>query len=155
MSEIEIHLVRYGSPVAQRLVAAALADLGVRYGGPGDETPVEPFEFDPPEGAFLVAYLAGEPVGCGGWRSHGTTEEIAELKRMYTAPDARGRGVGRQMLAAVERSVREYGRKEIILECGDKQPEAIALYESAGYRRIPNFGHYRDAPGCLSYGRTL
>ncbi|MEV4199135.1 GNAT family N-acetyltransferase [Micromonospora globbae] len=155
MSEIEIRLVPFDSPVAQRLIRAALADLGARYGGSGDETPVDPAEFVPPAGAFLVAHLDGEPVGCGGWRSHGDTGEVAELKRMYTDPAARGRGVARAVLAAVERSAREHGRKRMILECGDRQPEAVAMYTSAGYERIPNFGFYKDAPGCLSYGRTL
>lgn len=74
---------------------------------------------------------------------------------MYTAPAARGRGVARAVLAAVEHSARDQGRKRMILECGDKQPEAIAMYTSAGYERIPNFGFYQDAPGCLSYGRPL
>lgn len=155
MSEIEISAARFDSAVAQLLVRAALADLGARYGGSGDDTPVDAAEFEPPGGSFLIARLGGEPVGCGGWRSHGEVGETAELKRMYTSPAARGRGVARTLLAAVERSARDQGRKRIILECGDKQPEAIAMYASAGYERIPNFGHYRDVPGCLSYGRTL
>lgn len=155
VSQIEIRVLRFDSEVAQRLVRAALADLGARYGGSGDETPVDAAEFEPPGGAFLVAYLEGKPVGCGGWRSHGDCGEVAELKRMYTAPTVRGRGVARAVLAAVERSAREQGRKRIVLECGDKQPEAIAMYLAAGYERIPNFGYYRDSPGCLSYGRML
>ena len=114
---------------------------------------VEPTEFVPPHGEFLVAHLDGVPVGCGGWRSHG--DDTAELKRMYTAPDVRGRGVARALLAAVEESARRHGRKRVILECGDRQPEAIGLYTSSGYERIPNFGYYADAPGCLSYGRAL
>ena len=155
VSEIEIRVRRFDAPESQALIRAALADLGARYGGSGDETPVDAAEFEPPAGTFLVAYLDGQPVGCGGWRSHGDDGETAELKRMYTAPAARGRGVARAVLAAVEHSAREQGRKRIILECGDKQPEAIAMYTSAGYERIPNFGFYQDAPGCLSYGRPL
>lgn len=155
VQEIEIHVVPFDSPVALRLITSALADLGARYGGDGDETPVDAREFTPPHGAFLVAHLDGQPVGCGGWRSHGTDGETAELKRMYTAPQARGRGVARTVLAAIERSAREQGRKRLILECGDRQPEAIAMYTSAGYERIPNFGYYADEPGCLSFGRTL
>ncbi|MFI5485374.1 GNAT family N-acetyltransferase [Micromonospora echinaurantiaca] len=153
MTEIEIHAARFDSPEAQRLIRDALADLGARYGGSGDDTPVDAAEFEPPDGAFLIARLDGQPVGCGGWRSHG--EGTAELKRMYTAPAARGRGVARALLAAVERSAREQGRKRLILECGDRQPEAIGLYTSTGYERIPNFGFYKDEPGCLSFGRTL
>ncbi|MEU9823856.1 GNAT family N-acetyltransferase [Micromonospora chersina] len=155
MSEIEIRVRRFDAPESQALIRAALADLGARYGGSGDETPVDAAEFEPPAGTFLVAYLDGQPVGCGGWRSHGDDGETAELKRMYTAPAARGRGVARAVLAAVEHSARDQGRKRIILECGDKQPEAIAMYTSAGYERIPNFGFYQDAPGCLSFGRPL
>jgi GNAT superfamily N-acetyltransferase len=137
------------------LVAAALVDLGERYGGSGDGTPIEAVEFDPPEGAFLVAYLDGQPVACGGWRSHERRNEVAEIKRMYTVPGARGRGIARAMLAAVENSARSYGRSRIILETGDRQPEAISLYESAGYERIPNFGFYRFEEGCVSFGRNL
>lgn len=141
--------------VAQALVAAALAELGERYGGDGDATPLQGDEFDPPNGAFLVAYLAGEPAGCGGWRSHGDDRTVAELKRMYTAPVARGRGVARRLLAALEESARASGRKRMILECGDRQPEAIKLYTSAGYRPIPHYGYYQDAPGVRSLGRDL
>jgi GNAT superfamily N-acetyltransferase len=155
VTELEIHRARFDSPVAQRLIRAALADLGARYGGSGDDTPVDATEFEPPSGAFLIVLLDGEPVGCGGWRSHGDTGDTAELKRMYVAPAARGRGVARAVLGAVERSARDHGRKRIILECGDRQPEAIALYTSSGYEQIPNFGFYRDAPGCVSFGRTL
>jgi GNAT superfamily N-acetyltransferase len=155
VSEIEIRAARFDSPEAQGLIRAALADLGRRYGGSGDDTPIDAAEFAPPAGAFLVAYLAGEPVGCGGWRSHGDAGDTAELKRMYTSPQARGRGVARAVLAAVERSAREHGRKRLVLECGDKQPEAIAMYTSAGYERIANFGFYKDEPGCISFGRAL
>jgi GNAT superfamily N-acetyltransferase len=155
VSDIEIHVVRFDAPVAQQLVAAALADLGERYGGSGDDTPVDAGEFEPPAGTFLVAYVAGEAVGCAGWRGHGESGEVAELKRMYTAPAARGRGVARRVLAAVEQSARDQGRKRMVLECGDKQPEAIAMYRSSGYGRIENFGYYRDSPNCISFGRAL
>ncbi|MFC7547598.1 GNAT family N-acetyltransferase [Plantactinospora sp. GCM10030261] len=153
MHEIEIRAARFDSPEATRLVTAALADLGARYGGNGDDTPVRASEFVPPTGDFLIAHLAGEAVGCGGWRGHDA--RVAELKRMFVMPTARGRGVARALLAAVERSARNAGRERIILECGDKQPEAIALYESSGYRRIENFGYYRDWDGCVSFGRAL
>jgi ribosomal protein S18 acetylase RimI-like enzyme len=74
---------------------------------------------------------------------------------MYTSPAARGRGVARRLLAAVEDSARECGRQRLILETGDRQPEAIGLYKSAGYERIEDFGYYRHEPGVLSFGRTL
>ncbi|HEX2774860.1 MAG TPA: GNAT family N-acetyltransferase [Micromonosporaceae bacterium] len=152
MSEIVIRPVAFESAVAQQLIAEALVDLGARYGGSGDDTPVDRGEFRPPSGEFLVAYVDGAAAGCGGWRSHG---DVAELKRMYTVPTARGRGIGRAILAAVERSARDHGRKRMILECGDRQPEAIAMYETCGYERIVDFGYYRNHGGVRSYGRDL
>lgn len=155
MTGVEIKSVRFGAPVAQRLIAAAMADLGERYGGTGDDSPIEPGDFDPPGGSFFVAVLDGQPVGCGGWRSHGDLGDVAEVKRLYVAPGARRTGVARALMAAIEASVREGGRRRIILECGQKQPEAIRLYESSGYQRIENFGYYRDAPLCVSFGRDI
>ncbi|HET8682122.1 MAG TPA: GNAT family N-acetyltransferase [Micromonosporaceae bacterium] len=154
MAQIMIKPIRFGAPVAQALVAAAMRDLAERYGSE-DETPVDPTAFDPPEGGFVVAYLDGVPVGCGGWRSHGDTDDVAEIKRMYTAPQARSRGVARAVLAAVEESARSCGRKRLILETGNAQPEAVAFYACEGYERIPNFGYYRGEEGCVSFGRTL
>jgi GNAT superfamily N-acetyltransferase len=155
VSELEIRLTRYLDPVARTLVGAAMVDLGDRYGGGGDDTPVDPAQFDPPDGAFLVAWLDGGPVACGGWRSHGADGEVAELKRLFTAARARRRGVALAVLRAVEESARSAGRKRVVLETGAQQPEAIALYEMAGYRLVPNFGYYKDEPDVRSYGREL
>lgn len=153
MREIEIRPARFAAPEVQALVGEVLADLASRYGGSsGDDTPVALSDFDPPTGAFFVAYDGQRLVGCGGWRAHG---DDAELKRMYTAPAARGRGLARRMLATIEESARAAGFKRLILETGDQQPEAIGLYESAGYERIEDFGFYKDHAGVLSYGRTL
>lgn len=152
---MEIKPVPYGDPMARSLAAAALTELASRYGGEGDETPVDDSDFDPPAGAFLVAILDGVPVACAGWRSHGDGATVAELKRMFTLPAARGRGVARRLLAAVEESARSYGRKRMILEMGDKQPEALAMYRSVGYDRIDDFGYYRDFDGVLSLARDL
>lgn len=149
---LTLRVVGYDARVAQQLVAEALADLAQRYGGEGDGTPVHPAQFALPQGIFLVAFLNGTPVGCGGWRSHG---DDAEIKRMYTAPHARGRGVARAVLQALEDSARAAGRRRTILEAGSRQPEAISLYESRGYRKIPNFGFYQDAPGAVSFGLKL
>jgi GNAT superfamily N-acetyltransferase len=152
VSDIEIRAARFDEPEVQKLVADALGDLSQRYGGSGDDTPVSPAEFAPPLGRFFVAYDGDRLVACAGWRAHG---DDAELKRMYTAPSARGRGVARRMLTTIEESARADGRKRVILETGDRQPEAIGLYTSAGYRRITDFGFYKDEPGVLSYARDL
>jgi GNAT superfamily N-acetyltransferase len=155
VSDIEIRQVPYRDPAAQALIADLLADLGRRYGGAGDETPVAPADFAPPRGAFLVGYRAGEPVGCGGWRTREDDPAVAEIKRMYVAPERRGQGIARAVLRALEDSARLAGRSRMILETGTLQPEAIALYTRSGYRRIPDFGYYRDEPEVRSFGREL
>jgi GNAT superfamily N-acetyltransferase len=154
VTEIEIKPTRYGGSVARKLIAELMADLAERYGD-ADATPIEAVEFDPPDGGFFVAYLDGSPVGCGGWRSWAGSEEIAEIKRVYTSATVRGKGVGKAIMAALEADARSHGRVRAILETGTAQPEAIAMYQAIGYQLIANFGHYRDEPGCRSYGRTL
>ncbi|SNT65282.1 Acetyltransferase (GNAT) family protein [Asanoa hainanensis] len=153
VEHLDIKRLPFTAPESVALVTELMIDLGARYGSSGDDTPVDPTDFSPPNGDFLVAFLDGEPVGCAGWRVHGAEE--AELKRMYTAPAGRRRGVAKAVLRAIEDSAREAGRKRLILETGDKQPEAIAFYVANGYERIPDFGYYRDSPGVRSYGRVL
>jgi GNAT superfamily N-acetyltransferase len=161
VSDLEIKPTRFGAPVARTLVEAAQADLAARYGS-GDANPIEAIEFDPPEGCFLVARLGGEPVACGGWRtlSHfvdapADADDVGEIKRMYVTPGARGTGVAAALLAALEDAARERGMRRLVLETGLKQPEAIRFYEKNGYRRIPNYGYYRDEPDCVSFARDL
>jgi GNAT superfamily N-acetyltransferase len=155
VTAIEIRTTRLDDPVARAMVKEALADLGARYGGSGDETPVDASEFEPPTGHFLVAWIDGVPAGCGGWRTLAEDDMVAEIKRMYTAPDWRGRGVASAVLRAIEASARDAGKKRAVMETGDRQPEAIALYRKLGYERVPNFGYYKDYPDCLSFGRVL
>jgi GNAT superfamily N-acetyltransferase len=152
---VEILPVPYDDPRAGELLRLAMADLGARYGGSGDQTPVDPAEFAPPAGAFLIARLAQRSAGCGGWRTLAADPDAAEIKRMFTVPAFRGRGVASALLAALEESARSAGKKRIVLETGDRQPEAIALYVKLGYERIPDFGYYRDHDGVRSFGRSL
>jgi GNAT superfamily N-acetyltransferase len=156
VEKIEIRRVGYLDPDAQLLIKAALADLRERYeDDEGDATPVDAADFEPPHGAFLVTYLDQQPVSSGAWRSHGEDGTVAEIKRMYTLPAARGQGLARAVLAAVEQSAREHGRRRIVLETGGRQPEAINLYVTAGYQRIPDFGFYRNEPDVRSFGKEL
>jgi GNAT superfamily N-acetyltransferase len=150
---IEIREARYDEPEVQKLVAEALGDLSQRYGGgSGDDTPVSADEFVPPHGGFFVAVSEDRLAGCAGWRAHGPD---AELKRMFVTSSARGRGVARRLLAAVEESARADRRPRMILEAGNKQPEAITLYESCGYHRIEDFGFYKGYDGVVSYAKAL
>jgi GNAT superfamily N-acetyltransferase len=154
---LDIRLIRYGSRVATELVSATLADLSRRYGGEGDTTPIQPGEFDPPQGGFFVAYVDHTPAGCCGWRTFPEDESAAtaELKRLYVAPQFRGLGLAAALIAAVEDSARAAGCARIWLETGTAQPEAIALYTKVGYSPIPDFGHYKGYPSVRSFGRTL
>ena len=153
MQDIKIRSARYDEPAVVALLVDVMAELSGRYGGSGDDTPVAAADFLAPRGAFFVAGPAGGSLlGCAGWRRHG---DDAELKRMFTAAGARGRGLGRRLLATVEESAREAGCKRLILETGDKQPEAVALYESAGYERIEDFGFYAGQDGVLSFAKPL
>jgi len=146
-------------PDASRLVEEVQQEYVVRYGG-RDETPLDPAYFEPPNGAFFVGYLDDAPVATGAWRlRHDVvvdgSADTAEIKRMYVAPAARGRGLARAMLAHLERTAGEHGADVMILETGLAQPEAISLYESSGYTPIPGFGFYKDAPLARCFARRL
>ncbi len=157
-ADIEIRRVGYGHPDALRLIAEVQAEYVVRYGGP-DETPLDPLMFEPPDGSFFVGYLDGAPIATGAWRRSGVaafgTTDTVEVKRMYVAPAARGRGVARRMLAHLEESAHRGGARAVVLETGLRQPEAIGLYESSGYTPVASFGYYRDAPLSRCFGRLL
>lgn len=148
---MQIKQVGYGDPDASKLISEVQQEYVVRYGGP-DGTLVDPAEFTPPSGLFLVGYLDGLPVASGGWRSHG---DDAEIKRMYVVPAARHRGLARQLLAELEHTAAAAGHHRVILESGSAQPEAIALYRSSGYTPIAPFGHYAGASGAIHLGKTL
>jgi GNAT superfamily N-acetyltransferase len=157
-AELTIRRVGYGHPDAMRLIDEVQAEYVVRYGGP-DETPLDPLMFEPPAGSFFVGYLDERPVATGAWRRSGVlalgTDSTAEVKRMYVAPAARGRGLSRMMLAHLEQSAADHGFAALVLETGIQQPEAIALYETSGYVPVPPFGHYRDSPLSRCYARLL
>jgi GNAT superfamily N-acetyltransferase len=149
--------VSYASPDATRLITALQADYIERYGGP-DETPVDPAEFAPPSGTFVLAYLDGVAVAMGGYRLHAVGEEgstQAEIKRMYVDPSMRGRGYARRVLGELEERARKAGASRVILETGERQPEAIALYTSSGYSPIDGFGYYRDMPLSVCFAKQL
>lgn len=154
---VEIRQERFDSPNAASLLAGADSYNELLYGH-ADESPIDPDEFEPARGgAFVVAYLDGEPVACGGFRraEPPAPEGTAEVKRMFVADEARGRGLGRLVLNVLEDAARRRGYPEIVLDVGRKQHAAHALYESNGYRRIPGFTVYRDKPGNRAYAKRL
>jgi len=146
-------------PDAALLVEEVQGEYVARYGG-RDETPIDPAYFEEPDGAFFVGYLDGRPVATGAWRRRSDvlvdgSSLAAEIKRMYVAPGARGRGLARAMLAHLEDTARASGAEVMVLETGLRQPEAIALYESSGYLPIAGFGFYKDAPLSRCMARNL
>ncbi|AJF65655.1 GNAT family N-acetyltransferase [Streptomyces vietnamensis] len=152
----------YDHPDAVKLNDAVQAEYAVRYGDEeGDATPLDPGMFVPPHGLYLLAYDSeGRPVATGGWRTQDENDEgyadgDAELKRMYVIPEARGLGLARRILAALEADARAAGRTRMVLETGTAQPEAIALYTSSGYEPCAKFGHYRDYPNSRCFAKPL
>jgi ribosomal protein S18 acetylase RimI-like enzyme len=131
----------------------------VIYGGE-DATPHDAAEFVPPAGYFVVGYLGGVAVACGGWRARDEDEPPllpgdAEIKRMYVDPGHRGRGHARALLADLETAAADAGRRRMVLETAYRQPEAITLYVSAGYAPMAPFGTYRDTPGGRYFAKRL
>jgi GNAT superfamily N-acetyltransferase len=155
---VELRTRTLDQPDARRLIAALQQVYLHRYGS-DDATPVEDGEFVAPRGTFIVGYLDGTAIACGGWRAHDPGPEFAEgdaeIKRMYVVPAARGRGPSRVLLAELERRADAAGRRRLVLETGILLPEAIGLYVSSGYSEIPRFGVYRDDPLSRCFGKLL
>jgi GNAT superfamily N-acetyltransferase len=118
---MDIRRESYGGPVPQALAVALAAELLERYGAwhsSGAEPPAS--DFEPPDGAFLVGYDDGEAVVCGGVCRY--DEAGAEIRRMYVVPAARGRGLARRLLAALEKEARRLDYSAVRLETGNLQP---------------------------------
>ena len=146
------------TPDAQELIGRLNAELASRY-GPEDDGSSEfsPADVRVPRAAFVVARLNGRPVGCGALRpmQEAGFEDSAEIKRMYVSPEARGRRLGGTILARLEELARGFGYARTALETGTAQPEAIRLYERAGYSRISSFGPYAEDPRSVCFAKTL
>ncbi|MFS8200579.1 GNAT family N-acetyltransferase [Streptomyces sp. CWNU-52B] len=158
---MDIRRATFDHPDAVKLNDQVQAEYAVRYGDDGDVTPLDPSMFEPPLGLYLMAYDAqGAPVATGGWRTQDENDEgysdgDAELKRMYVVEEARGNGLARRILRALEDDARAAGRTRMVLETGDKQPEAIALYASSGYEPCAKFGHYRFHEDSRCFAKPL
>jgi GNAT superfamily N-acetyltransferase len=140
----------FDSPEVTALVTAQQEEMRGLYEGEADIGPTrEAAMFVPPDGEFIVVRDDGRAIGCGGVCRYDETR--AELKRMYVVPEARGRGLGRLLLVELEAAAVRLRYTGIVLETGDRQPEALGLYESAGYERIPCYGIYatRELSLCL------
>lgn len=155
----DIQRVSFGDPDVVRLVAALQEEFVQRYGGP-DETVLSVATFDDPSGAFFLARADGEPVAMGGWRRRPDVralggEVAAEIKRMYVVPRAQRRGHARAVLRHLEHTAAAAGADVMVLETGEQQPEALALYESSGYTPVDGFGIYRWSPFVRYLGKRI
>ena len=100
----------------------------------------------------VVGYLDGAPVACGCFKEY---EGAAELKRMYVAPERRGARLGRAIVAELETWACELGFREMVLETGNLQPEAVTLYERCGYERTASYGVYVAMPSSICMRKAL
>jgi ribosomal protein S18 acetylase RimI-like enzyme len=143
-SSIEFTQADPRSADAERCLQQYYAELAARFPSGfklhADDAP-NADEFVPPSGCMLVARLFGEPVGCGAIRT--LERGVGEIKRMWVSPQVRGLGVGRRLLAELERAAIERKLRAIRLDTNGSLAEALRLYRSCGYREIPR---YNDNP---------
>jgi putative acetyltransferase len=148
---VVLRTVPYGE--AEHLAEAMSDEMKERYEDDEGASPADPRHFLPPVGIFLVATVDGVDVACGGLRL--LTEGTGEVKRMYTVPSKRGRGIARLLLRALLQHARDVGLADVWLETGTRQPDAIGLYLSEGFRPRAPYGHFADHPETLCYALTL
>jgi putative acetyltransferase len=141
-AEVRIEVERADQADVEALLRAASALMAGLY-PPESCHGLDLAAFERPEVTLFVARLDGRAVGCGAYLLQG--DGSAEIKSMFVAPEARGRGIGRRLLEAIEAAVR--GRVGALrLETGVKQLAALRLYQAAGFRPRGPFGPYTDDP---------
>lgn len=144
------------SPEAEMLIRALNAELDALYPEEGANFfSLDPAEVAPGRGAFVIARYEGRAVACGAVRRLDGDETAGEVKRMYVAPEHRGRGLSRAVLQELEAEAKRLGLRRLVLETGERQPAAVALYESAGFARIPPFGEYVNSPLSVCMAKDL
>jgi GNAT superfamily N-acetyltransferase len=153
--KITIARAELTADASRALIAALNAELRALYPEPGaNHFGLKPAQVSGKSGVFLVVSLNGTPVGCGAVRL--IAPDTGELKRMYMAPSARGKGLGRRLVAALETEARALGARRLVLETGTRQVAAIALYRSTGFHPIPLYDEYCLTPETsLCFGKEL
>lgn len=137
-----LRLVAPESAAARRCLAAYFRELAARFEDgfdPGAGDAASAAEMRPPTGFFVVARIDGRAVGCGGVRHIGQSR--GEIKRMWTAPAARGQGVAGRVLQELEALARRAGFDALRLDTNRVLVEAQALYRRAGYREIARYNN--------------
>jgi len=143
---VEVHVEAPTSADARRCLAEYFRELAVRFDtgfDPAKSNPAHDEDMTPPAGWFVVARLDGCVVGCGALKRKDST--TGEIKRMWTAPSARGRGVARRVLQTLETIARKAQLSTLQLETNRTLTEAQALYRQEGYREVAAFNDERYA----------
>ena len=139
---------------ATDLIRALSHELSQRYDLADDGSgQFRPADAGFPRSGFVVGFVEAQPVACGAFRP--LEGDTCEIKRMFVQADFRGRGYSRVVLTELERLASRAGYTTARLETGDRQPEAIGLYERTGYRRIANFGNYVGSIRSVCFEKEL
>lgn len=101
----------------------------------------------------IVCYVDNKPIGCGAFREYDPKK--VEIKRMFVLPGYRGHGIGLNILKELELWALELNYTECILETGKKQPEAISLYQKAGYMISNNYGQYKNVENSVCMAKAI
>jgi len=117
--------------------------------------PLDAGQFVPPSGTFLLLDVDGAAAACGGVRACGVAGRVGELKRLWVEPEHRNKGLARQLLACLEARAVELGYERLYLHTGPLQAAAMRLYESSGFRSIPNYGTNAASTFLHSYEKVL
>ncbi|MFD3404536.1 GNAT family N-acetyltransferase [Kribbella sp. NPDC058693] len=144
---VELQAAPATDPAVRALVTAQQAELAAMY---GEDQPLVALH---PDIAFTLLTLDGTPVGCVGLQP--VAPNLGEIKRMYVVPTARGWGLSRILLDAVESQARSTGLTRLRLETGTKQAEAIALYTNHGYQPTPPYPPFEHEPVSLCFAKDL
>jgi GNAT superfamily N-acetyltransferase len=138
-------------PAFRKLIPLLDTELADRYGK--EQETYDQFNFVTDIETVVIAFDENIAVGCGCFKRF--DQGVAEIKRMFVAPQHRGKGIARQIVQALEMWAAELNYHTCILETGDKQPEAIALYERMGYRLVENFGPYKGMSSSICFSKSI
>jgi GNAT superfamily N-acetyltransferase len=134
---------RVDHPDAAELLRAFYDEQVGRYGF-AESIDLDPIEYTPPQGIFVVVYEGNRPVGCGSCRWYDTSSRTAEIKKTYLVPEVRRRGVGRALLAWLEAQASGWGAQRVLLETGVRNAAALRLFAGSGYRPTARYVAGRD-----------